>query len=252
MNRSPNSASIIGPVLPTPVSRCQRWILLILGVFVPLFAFGWLVENLRNRGGLDWDSSALVLVHKHDSASLDGILALVAQSGDFRMVLVLTVFCAIGLLILRRRREERFLARCVVGAVAIIVAVKAAFYHDQARLWQSIAPQPDISSPSAHSMTSFTLFLGMIVIAWPTRWRWVTVILGASYIILVASSQVYLGIHQVSDVLSAWALALAWVVSLYLMHGIPWKEFTRKSLPLVLTLLAAGVAILAGYITFAR
>ena len=118
MNLSPKPSSEPGPASPTPISRGHRWLLLILVVLLPLYGFGCLAEALRNRGGLGWDTSALTFVHKHDSPELDRILILITQTGDLRLVLIVTVVCAAVLLLARRKLDERFFGafRCRSGS----------------------------------------------------------------------------------------------------------------------------------------
>jgi membrane-associated phospholipid phosphatase/protein tyrosine/serine phosphatase len=251
MNLSPKPSSEPGPASPTPIPRGHRWLLLILGVLLPLYGFGCLAEALRNRGGLGWDTSALTFVHKHDSPELDRILILITQTGDLRLVLIVTVVCAAVLLLARRKRDERFLAHSVVGAAVIILAVKAAFHRLPPRLFESGIMQLDLGSPSAHAMGTSALALGLAVGAWGTRWRWLTILLVTLCAFLVALSRVYLGVHQASDVLAAWILAEAWVVAIWLVRDIAEAKLARrrKCLLFVSGLLASLVAVLAGYIS---
>jgi protein tyrosine phosphatase (PTP) superfamily phosphohydrolase (DUF442 family) len=236
-------------ITPAPASFRRGWELsLLFGVLVALFCFGWLAEALRNRGGLVWDNSALALVHKHDSEELDRISILITQIGDLRLVLIVTVFCATVLLLAQRKRDERFLARCVVGAAVIILSVKAAFHRLPPHVFESAIMQMDLGSPSAHSMGTSALVLGLALIAWPTRWRWPVILAGSFYAVSVAVSRVYLGAHQTSDVLAAWALTLAWVSGLSVLRSADLVH-KKKGVLLVSGILASFVAILAGYIS---
>jgi len=244
--------NLVSETTPAPAFFRRRWLLsLLFGVLLPLYGLGWLTEALRNRGGLVWDTSALAFVHKHDSEELDRILILITQSGDLRLVLIATVFCATGLLLAQRKRDERLLAHCVVGAAVIILSVKAAFHRLPPHVFESAIMQMDLGSPSAHSMGTSALALGLAVIAWPTRWRWPVILAGSFYAVSVALSRVYLGAHQTSDVLVAWALALAWVSGLSLIRGGLFADLARKKKCglLVSGILASLVAVLAGYIS---
>jgi len=229
----------------------RRLLVLLFGVLLPLYGFGWLAEAVWNRAGLDWDTPALKLIHQHDSPGLDKILIGVTQNGDIRMVMFFTVACAIVLLLWRRRQEERFLAHCVVGAAVIIFLVKAAFYRIRPHFWGSLAPEIDLGSPSAHSMGTFVLSLALVLIAWPTRWRWPVIFLGSLYTVSVALSRVYLGAHQTSDVLAAWTLSLAWVSGLSLVRGVSFADLAckKKCGLLVPGILASLVVFVAGYIS---
>jgi len=54
-------------------------------------------------------------------------------------------------------------------------------------------------------------------LAWSTRWRWPALIAGVLAIAAIGLSRLYLGVHYPSDVLGAWAAALAWVIGLRLV-----------------------------------
>jgi undecaprenyl-diphosphatase len=230
----------------------RRWLLVLLfGVLLPVYGLGWLAEAVWNRGGLDWDTPALELIHRHDSPGLDKLLIGVTQNGDIRMVLFFTVVSAILLLLWQRQQDERFLAHCVVGAAVIIFAVKAAFSQVRPSHWGSLPPGIDLGSPSAHSMGTFVLSLALALVAWPTRWRWPVICLGSLYALSVALSRVYLGAHQASDVLAAWTLSIAWVTGLSMLRGIPFADLSRSKRCVLLGsgMLASLVAVLAGYVS---
>jgi protein tyrosine phosphatase (PTP) superfamily phosphohydrolase (DUF442 family) len=99
-------------------------------------------------------------------------------------------------------------------------------------------------------MGTFVLSLALVLIAWPTRWRWPVIFLGSLYTVSVALSRVYLGAHQTSDVLAAWTLSLAWVSGLSMLRGTPLGDLSRKKKCVLLGsgMLASLVAVLAGYI----
>jgi len=232
------------------MSKHRKWLLL-FSVLLPLYGFGWLAEAVWNRGGLDWDTPALRVLHRYDSPHLDTLLLFVTQSGDIRMVLFFTVVGAVLLLLWKRQRDERFLAHCGIGAAVIIFAVKALFSRVRGHFWESLPPQIDLGSPSAHSMGTFALALAVVVIAWRTRWRWSVILLCGLYAVSVALSRVYLGAHQASDVLAAWTLSLAWVSGLSVFRGTPFADLARekKCMMLVSGILAGLVTILVGYVS---
>lgn len=240
------------PESPALSSPSRRWLLVFwFGVLLPLYGFGWLAEAAWTQGGLNWDGFVLKFIHKCDSPGLDMLLLFASRNGDFRMVIFFTVVCAVLLLLKHHRQEERFLAHCVVGAAVLIYAVKALLYRADLHPLNSLPPQVDLGSPSAHSMGSFVLAFGLAALAWRTRWRWPAVFLGFLYAGSVALSRVYLGVHQTSDVLAGWALALAWVTLISFVYSSFWKELPpkRKGTLLAVGALASLVAILAGLIS---
>jgi undecaprenyl-diphosphatase len=237
------------PVIIASALTRARWLLVLLfGVLLPLYGFGWLTEAIWNRGGLDWDTPVLKWTHQHDSTGLEKILLFASQNGHVSMVLFFTVACAIVLLLWRRQKDERFLALGVVGAAAIVFLVKAAFYRVRPHFGAAPASGIDLGSPSTHSMGTFVLSLVLALIAWPTRWRWPVIVVGSLYAISVALSRIYLGAHQVSDVLAAWTLALAWVSSLSVFRSADLARKKKFNL-LALGILASLAVVLAGYIS---
>jgi undecaprenyl-diphosphatase len=81
------------------------------------------------------------------------------------------------------------------------------------------------SFPSGHAMATTALATALVIIAWPTRGRWVVTPLALAYAFLIGVSRVYLGVHFPSDVLGGWALSLALVTGMYLvLEAIVGKE----------------------------
>lgn len=234
---------------PTHNSFRLRVVLpLVFGVLLPLHCFGWLTEAIWNRGGLEWDVAVVKWIHQYDSAGLDKVVIALTQTGDITIVILFAVVGAIALLVTQRKRDERFLARSIVGAAVIVYLAKAAFYRVRSPLWESLPPESELGSPSVHAMGSFALALTLSAIAWPTRWRWPVMFAGSFYAVSIALSRLYLGVHQASDVMATWALALAWVSGLSVLQSAA-LSYKKKLALLGLSLLASLVAILAGYIS---
>src|SRR3546814_19730161 len=75
-------------------------------------------------------------------------------------------------------------------------------------------------------MGSMTLAAVLVLLDWPTRWRWPVVAAMAVFVPMVGLSRVYLGVHFPSDILAGWAAALVWATGAYLLvfrwTGRPW------------------------------
>ena len=135
------------------------------------------------------------------------------------------------MLALRRWREATFAAVAFAGSALLNLGTKQFFQRDRPTLWESIAPEDTFSFPSGHAMGSMTLAVTVVLLAWPTRWRW-PVALMAVFTLLVGYSRVYLGVHFPSDILAGWMAGAAWVVGAYLalFHRVlhPWQAGSRQ------------------------
>jgi undecaprenyl-diphosphatase len=99
-------------------------------------------------------------------------------------------------------------------------SAKALFGRERPKLWESVAPETSLSFPSGHAMASMALIAALVVLLWPTRWRYPTIGLGGIFVLLVGLSRVYLGVHYPSDVLAGWIASFAWVMGVsVLLYG---------------------------------
>lgn len=89
---------------------------------------------------------------------------------------------------------------------------KAFFRRD--RPLETLLHEPNYSFPSGHASGSMAFAVAVIILLWPSRWRWWAVIAGISFTLLVGVSRIYLGAHYPSDVLGGWMASLAWVLGL--------------------------------------
>ena len=127
--------------------------------------------------------------------------------GGWYLVLPLTVLAALVVAVWSPR-AALYLVTAVVVSTVVNVAMKG--------LFQRVPPHSDgadsillAAFPSGHAMRTMTLALALAVVLPARRWRWPLAIAAVGLAALVGLSRIYLQDHFFSDVVGAWALALA-------------------------------------------
>jgi undecaprenyl-diphosphatase len=192
-----------------------------------LWGFAELAEDVREGEPFEFDEPLLLLAHAMARDGFDRAFLLASKLGYEWGVVPVDIALVVVLALLRRYRESLFVALATGGSALLNIATKQFFSRDRPSLWESIAPETSFSFPSGHAMGSMTLAMVFILLAWPTRWRWPTLVAMTVFVTMVGLSRVYLGVHYPSDILAGWTAAMAWVAGVYLMvfrRGLrPWR-----------------------------
>ena len=201
----------------------RRWALLalFLSIFAPLVIFGRLAEDVWEREGFAWDAPLLWAIHAHATPTLDALMLLITEIGA-PLPMIGFVAALLGVLAWRRRYGAVAFATVAVGGASLLnLLAKALFQRHRPALWPQLAPETDYGFPSGHAMGSLAVVATLVIILWPTRWRWVALIVGGLFVVLVGLSRLYLGVHYPSDVLAGWCASLAWVSGVYRLRTLP-------------------------------
>lgn len=208
----------------------QRILLAFLVLILPVFAFVGLADEVREGEPLPFDNSTLQAINALSSPQLDTVAVVSTQLGGTIGVIVLTV--GIGLLLWGRRLRQMaaLLVVGVSGSMVLNLLLKAFFQRDRPQLWERLVTENSYSFPSGHAMASSALALSMVVVFWPTRWRWLVVIGAAAYMITIGLSRLYLGVHYPSDVLAGWAVSAAWIATMVyaLTYRVTFTKFLSR------------------------
>lgn len=199
--------------------RRHGWSLLLvfIGLLLPLWGFAELADEIHEQEAIVFDVPVLEYAHGLAGSGLDRFFVLISQLGYLYGVVPVDIALVLALTAYRRFREASFAAIALGGSGLLNIAAKQFFARERPSLWESIAPEHNYSFPSGHAMGSMTLAVTVILLSWPTRWRWPVLAVMAPFVVLVGFSRLYLGVHYPSDILAGWAVATAWVVAVYLL-----------------------------------
>ena len=191
------------------------------GILLPLLVFGALADAVWEREGFAWDAALLQVLHRHANPAFDtAMIRVTALGGPLPMAGVAALTLAL-LLAWRRRGDALFVALAVGGAATLNVLAKAVFQRSRPSLWPQLIPETDYGFPSGHAMGSLAVVATLLILLWPTRWRWPAMLVGVPFALLVGLSRVYLGVHYPSDILAGWSAALLWVVGWHHLRSLP-------------------------------
>lgn len=180
-------------------------------IIIPSLLFANLADEVHENETLGFDSAVLHSVHKGSSPMADTAMKTFTEFGGPMLLPVVAVGVTLLLMYRRRFRQAFIVFISVAGASALNLVLKSIFRRDRPQLWQWIVSENGTSFPSGHAMASSALALSLVVILWNTKWRWLAVSLGAIYMLAIAFSRIYLGVHYPTDIIASWLVSVAWV-----------------------------------------
>jgi len=213
----------------------SRLLLVFIGIGLPLWGFGELVEELREGEVFPFDEPLLNFAHDMARAGFDRFFLLASDLG-YHGVIAADVVLVLILVLRRRLRASLFAAIAIIGSMLLNLAAKHVFARVRPALWDSIAPETSFSFPSGHAMGSVTLAWVVVLLWWQPEgatwraWRWPVAAMALAFTLAVGLSRIYLGVHYPSDILAGWAAATVWTLGTYGLvyhhHLHPWKDAT--------------------------
>lgn len=193
-------------------ARWQTLLLLFLGVVLPLIVVEQFTVIIQHQGTFAWDRSILLAIHSTAQPVLDRIAIAITPLGVFYGVFPISTVLAIGLLYQQKWRSLSYLLVTLLGSALINRIAKVWLHRDRPSFWDSLTPHTDFSFPSGHAMSSMSLVAVLVILTWGTRWcKWVSAI-GGIFVLSIAWTRLYLGVHYPSDILAGWLISLSWAI----------------------------------------
>jgi len=211
MSSSGILASVRTHILPWLWARQRPLLILFVGVLIPLWVFGALAEDVLEHEAIGFDRPVLLFFHHHATPLLDRFNLFWSLVGGGEGLIPINAVVLSVLLWRRRWGDFLFWSLANGGSFLLNRAAKQLFGRVRPELWASIAPEGSLSFPSGHAMGTMALAASIVVLAWPTRWRWPAFVSGSLFVPFVGLSRVYLGVHYPSDILAGWAATFLWV-----------------------------------------
>ena len=193
-------------------------LVLLIGVCLPLLGFGALAEEVwENEGGFPWDVPILLAIHTTASPQLNVFAATLTHFGVFWGVFPVSGAIGLALLYRRRWRSLTYLLTTLLGSIVINRTAKQLLHRVRPHLWESPSPELDYGFPSGHAMSSMTLVAALVILTWDSRWRLPVLISGSVFVLAIAWTRLYLGVHYPSDILAGWMVSIAWALGVSLL-----------------------------------
>lgn len=180
--------------------------------WTPVIVFSKLAGEILEREPIALDTAILQWIHATASPLLDGIFLFFTTAGDVEFILPITATIIAFLLYKKQRTNALIVAFGVGGAAVANLVLKELFHRDRPAFWQSLITETGYSFPSGHSMISAALIVCLVALLWTTRWRFVSIIIGGSVIVMVGLSRLYMGVHYPTDVVAGWSAGLVWAL----------------------------------------
>ncbi|HEY9762521.1 MAG TPA: phosphatase PAP2 family protein [Trichocoleus sp.] len=183
---------------------------ILLGIVCPLSVFSLLaVLVVVNPDALTWDTSLMLTLHPYANPRLDRVAAIATEFGTEWGVIPITLVL-IGLALWRQCwRIALYLGLTLVGSSLLNHALKTIWHRARPALWEVIKPHLDFSFPSGHAMSSMTFVAALIWLNRNNPRLPLLLVYGGLFVVLIAWTRLYLGVHFPSDILAGWMLSIA-------------------------------------------
>lgn len=179
--------------------------------WAPVVVFLKIAGEILERQPIGSDTTLLKWIHSTATPAFDAFFLFITNLGNVEYILPITSFLILYLLYKKQRLNALIVTFGVGGAAAANFILKHLFHRDRPAFWHSLITETGYSFPSGHAMLSSALILCVIVILWNTKWRIFSIIIGATIVVLIGYSRLYMGVHYPTDIIAGWSVSAAWV-----------------------------------------
>ncbi|MGI0492494.1 phosphatase PAP2 family protein [Alkalinema pantanalense CENA528] len=203
------------PNLQLPL-KLRLW--LRYGVYLPLQCFILLAIGTQfYPDKFAWEQDFLWQAHRIANPGLDSWVGFLTDLGVYTGVVPAALLVGGVLLARRHWRSLGYWSLTLVGNIAINRTAKFLFHRERPQLWPNSHFHYDFSFPSGHAMSSITFILALIILLLGSRWAVWVMLSGAVFVLMIAWTRIYLGVHYPSDIFAGWMLSTAWTIGTSLL-----------------------------------
>lgn len=193
-----------------------RWLVWSAVIASLAIIFARLAEDVWFQEEFAWDAPLMLAIHQGSRPWLDTVVRTITLTGG-----ALAVVIALGLAAWlwrgqRSRPHGRLDAVTVLiafgGAACINAALKLLFARPRPAVFPPLVHENSYSFPSGHAVAAVALYGLLAVLLW-RRGRYGWAFVSGAWVVVVALSRVYLGVHYPSDVLASLAYGTLWLIA---------------------------------------
>lgn len=183
-----------------------------------IFIFAKLAEDVWFKEGFSWDAPIILGIHNLSTPFLDTLMKLITQTGNAGAIAIVLIMA--GWFFWKQQKVDAFsILGAFGGAVGINALLKLIFARPRPHLFTPLVVETDFSFPSGHVTAAVAVYGFLAFLLWQNRHR-VWAILSALWILAVAFSRIYLGVHYPSDTLAAMAFTSLWLIGVLYARNI--------------------------------
>ncbi len=207
-------------------SLLSHWLLSLILVFGAAFTFLELAEDVWLNEGFSWDVPLMRDVHRLSTPWLDTVMKSITFTAS-SVVIVLAAGLTLWLWRWQKRRLDALASIVTLsGSVAITTILKLVFARPRPAVFPPLAVEHSYSFPSGHTSTAVAFYGLLAVLLWRAHHRGLGLLSGL-WVLAVALSRVYLGVHYPSDVLGSLTLGVLWVFAVMVVYD----RYQHKAAP---------------------
>src|SRR5262245_11397016 len=184
------------PLRPTAFMEATVLISLAAAV-LSLFLFGWIANEMRLGDTVQFDAVVRGWVHRFASPGMTRTMTAISLLGYNILILELAIALAV-FVFLHWRRAAIWLGITMAGALALDLALKAAFHRPRPTPFFGAAPS-SFSFPSGHALCSFCFYAVLAgLVATRVKSLFLKIMVGvvaATLVIAIGISRIYLCVH---------------------------------------------------------